>query len=252
MKAVAYARYSSDNQREESIDAQLRAIRAFAERYNYDLSTVYADEAISGKTDDREQFRAMLAAARLRAFDAVIVHEFSRFARNALDSRTYKTELRKCGVRVISVLEPLDDSPTGRFMEVVIEGKDQMYSEHLAIETMKGLKENAYNCKFTGGRAPLGYDVVDLKYVVNDREADLVRRIFSMYASGYSYDRILNELEGQRTKAAARSARTRSTAFCPTNATSGHSLSTCDRMVQAKSAIRMRTSFALKTACPPS
>jgi len=200
VRAVAYARYSSDNQREESIDAQLRAIRAFAERYSYELVAVYADEAISGKTDDREQFRAMLAAARLHSFDAVIVHEFSRFARNALDSRTYKTELRQLGVRVISVLEPLDDSPTGRFMEVVIEGKDQMYSEHLAIETMKGLKENAYNCKFTGGRAPLGYDVVDLKYVVNDREADLVRRIFSMYASGYSYDRILNELEGQRTK----------------------------------------------------
>lgn len=200
MKAAAYARYSSDNQREESIDAQLRAIRAFAERYSYELVTVYADEAISGKTDDREQFRAMLAAARVRSFDAVIVHEFSRFARNALDSRTYKTELRQYGVRVISVLEPLDDSPTGRFMEVVIEGKDQMYSEHLAIETMKGLKENAYNCKFTGGRAPLGYDVVDLKYVVNDREAELVRRIFSMYATGYSYDRILKQLDGQRTK----------------------------------------------------
>ena len=200
MKAVAYARYSSDNQREESIDAQLRAINAFADRYNYQLVKTYCDEAISGKTDDRAAFQRMMDAARSRQFDIVIVHEFSRFARNARDSRVFKTELRQCGVRVISVLEPLDDSPTGRFMEVVIEGKDQMYSEHLAIETMKGLKENAYNCKFTGGRPPLGYDVVDLKYVINEREADLVRMIFSMYATGKSYGYILEQLSGQRTK----------------------------------------------------
>lgn len=200
MKAAAYARYSSDNQREESIDAQLRAIRAFADRYNYELVTIYSDEALSGKTDDRTQFRAMMADASKGEFSVVIVHEFSRFARNARDSRVYKTELKQYGIRVVSVLEPLDDSPTGRFMEVVIEGKDQMYSEHLAIETMKGLKENAYNCKFTGGRPPLGYDVVDLKYVINDREAVLVRQIFSMYASGHSYDYILKQLAGQRTK----------------------------------------------------
>ena len=97
-------------------------------------------------------------------------------------------------------MEPLDDSPTGRFMEIVIEGKDQMYSEHLAIETMKGLKENAYNCKFTGGRPPLGYDVVDMRYVINDKEATIVRQIFSMYATGASYAGILDQLNGQRTK----------------------------------------------------
>ncbi|HWQ98891.1 MAG TPA: recombinase family protein [Clostridia bacterium] len=200
MKAAAYARYSSDNQREESIDAQLRAIRAFADRYGYDLVSIYSDEALSGKTDERAQFRAMLSDASKGAFGVVIVHEFSRFARNARDSRVYKTELKQYGIRVVSVLEPLDDSPTGRFMEVVIEGKDQMYSEHLAIETMKGLKENAYNCKFTGGRPPLGYDVVDLKYVINEREALLVRQIFAMYATGHSYEYILKQLVGQRTK----------------------------------------------------
>jgi len=200
LKAVAYARYSSDNQREESIDAQLRAINAFADRYGYEIVKVYSDEALSGKTDERDEFQKMMVDARLRNFNAVIVHEFSRFARNAKDSITYKAELRKFDVRVISVREPIEDNPTGRFMEVVIAGKDQMYSENLAIETMKGLKENAYNCKFTGGRAPLGYDIVDLKYVINDRESAIVKQIFSLYATGHSYADILTELSGQRTK----------------------------------------------------
>lgn len=200
MKAVAYARFSSDNQREESIDAQLRAINAFAEHYGYEIISTYRDDAVSGRTDGRDEFQQMMAAARLRSFDAVIVHEFSRFARNAKDSITYKAELKQFGIRVISVREPLEDNPTGRFMEVVIAGKDQMYSENLAAETMKGLRENAYNCKFTGGRAPLGYDVVDLKYVVNEREAPLVRQIFSLYATGHSYEHILAQLTGQRTK----------------------------------------------------
>ena len=109
MKAVAYARYSSDNQRAASIDAQLRAIGAFAERRGYEITKTYIDEALSGKTDAREQFQVMMDAARSGSvsFDAIIVHEFNRFARNTMDSRKYKSELRQYGIRVLSVLSPL-------------------------------------------------------------------------------------------------------------------------------------------------
>ena len=90
--AVAYARYSSANQREESIDAQLRAIHEYCERENIELIAEFTDEAISGKSDNREDFQNMISQllkGHLQA-DFVLVHKFNRFARNKYDSALYK------------------------------------------------------------------------------------------------------------------------------------------------------------------
>ncbi|AFK85919.1 MULTISPECIES: recombinase family protein [Thermoanaerobacterium] len=202
MKAAAYCRFSSDNQREESIDAQLRAIKEYAEKNNIEIVKVYADEAKSATTDDRPQFLQMVKDSEIGIFEAVIVHKLDRFARNRYDSAFYKRQLKKNGVIIISVLEQLDDSPESIILESVLEGMAEYYSKNLAREVMKGLKENAFNAKFNGGIPPLGYNIVEGEYHINNEEAEAIKLIFDLYAKGYGYRHIIDELnlKGYKTK----------------------------------------------------
>ena len=107
MKAVIYARYSCDNQREESIEGQLRECKAFAERKGFKLVGTYIDRAMSAKTDNRPEFQRMIKESANELFDVVIVWKLDRFARNRYDSAHYKATLRKNGVKVISATEVL-------------------------------------------------------------------------------------------------------------------------------------------------
>jgi site-specific DNA recombinase len=194
-KAVIYARYSSDNQREESIDAQIRGIKEYAEKNNIQIVRVYTDEARSATIDNRPSFLQMINDSKLGGFDLVIVHKLDRFARNRYDSAFYRRELKKNGVQIISVTENLDDSPESIILESVLEGMAEYYSRNLAREVMKGMKETAYQCKHTGGKPPLGYDVgKNKKYVINAHEAEAVRLMFEMYANGAGYVQIINGL----------------------------------------------------------
>lgn len=207
LKAVAYARFSSDLQREESIDAQIRAIKQFAEQNGYALQKVYADRGISGTTDNRPQFQAMIEDVKNSDISAVIVHKFDRFARNRADSAIYRRELERQGVKLLSVLENFDDSPESVILQSVIEGYNEYYSKNLRREVMKGLKENALSCRHTGGTPCLGYDVdkSTMKLVVNEWEAEAVKLIFKLYIEGFGYSHIINELnkKGYKTKRGA-------------------------------------------------
>ena len=149
---VAYARFSSDNQREESIDAQLRAIRSYCDQKDYILLDTYVDEARSATTDDRPSFQRMVRDAAAGNFSAVIVHKLDRFSRNRYDSAIYKKQLRDHGVRVESVLEHLDDSPESVILESLLEGMSEYYSKNLAREVRKGQNENALKCRHNGGQ----------------------------------------------------------------------------------------------------
>ena len=122
MKAVIYARYSSDNQREESIEGQIRECTEYA-KYN-DLEVVghYIDRAYSAKTDKRPDFQRMIKDSAKKNFQLVIVWKLDRFARNRYDSAIYKAALKKNGVRVISVTEHITDDATGGLMESIFEG----------------------------------------------------------------------------------------------------------------------------------
>lgn len=195
-KAAIYARYSSDNQREESIDAQIRAIKEFASKNSYKIVAIYTDEAKTATSDDRPNFIKMIKDSNNGLFDAVIVHKLDRFARNRYDSAYYKRALKQNDVRIISVLENLDDSPESIILESVLEGMAEYYSANLSREVMKGMRETAYQCKHTGGSPPLGYDVnTDRYYIVNEYEADIVKMIFDMYSKGHTYGDILQNLK---------------------------------------------------------
>ena len=195
-KVALYARFSSDNQRSESIDAQIRAMESYCKQHKYIIVETYVDEAKSATTDRRPAFQQMISDSSSHSFNILLVHKLDRFARNRYDSAVYKRELKKNGVTVYSVLENLDDSPESIMMEAVLEGMAEYYSQNLARETMKGLRENALQCKHTGGRPPLGYDIdpITKRLVINEDEARTVRLIFDMYSNGYGYSAILDRL----------------------------------------------------------
>ncbi|MDY4950438.1 MAG: recombinase family protein [Clostridium cadaveris] len=203
LKAAIYARYSSDNQREESIEAQIRAINQYAKANNIRIVKTYIDEAKSAKTDDRPNFTRMIKESSLELFNMIIVQKLDRFARNRYDSAFYKKKLKDNSVKVVSVLEHLDDSPESIMLESVLEGMAEYYSVNLAREVMKGMKETALQCKHTGGTPALGYDLnKDKTYKINESEAKIVQKIFKMYSDGNSYNTIIDTLnnDGYRTK----------------------------------------------------
>lgn len=200
--AVAYARYSSNNQREESIDAQLRAIREHCERNNIVLREVFTDEAKTAQNDDRDDFQRMINGIMKGHIqvDTVFVHKFNRFARSKFDSVIHKKRLKDIGVRVISVTQNIDDTPEGAMLESFLEAMDEYYSANLAAEVRKGLRENALNGKHSGGHVAFGFSLdKDGKYVPNEN-APIVKRIFEEFASGMPKTEIVERLnnEGKR------------------------------------------------------
>ncbi|GAB4272187.1 MAG: recombinase family protein [Thermincola ferriacetica] len=159
IRAAAYCRYSSDNQREESITAQLRAIEEYCKQKGYCIVRVYKDEEKTATTDRRPEFQQMISDSALGVFDVVVVHKLDRFARNRYDSAFYKRKLKLNGVVLESVLEPLDNSPEAVILESVLEGMAEYYSKNLAREVRKGLLENAEKGLHNGGRPPYGLKV---------------------------------------------------------------------------------------------
>ena len=202
--AVIYARYSSVNQREESIEAQVRACQEYAQRNGLKVIDVYADSAKTGTNAERENFQRMIEDSGRGKFRYVIVHKLDRFSRDRYDSVTFKRKLKINGVTLRSVLENLDGSPESMILESLLEGMAAYYSQNLSRECLKGQLENGHKCLHNGGIPALGYDwdKESRKYVVNTEEADTVRFIFSNYAEGTGYSAIIAELNnmGRRSK----------------------------------------------------
>ena len=195
MKAVIYARYSSDNQREESIDGQLRECKAFAERNDIQIIGTYIDRALSAKTDNRPEFQRMVKESAGRAFEMVLVWKLDRFARNRYDSAHYKAVLRKNGVRVVSATEAISEGAEGILLEAMLEGMAEYYSAELSEKVSRGMTENALKCKYNGGVLPIGYVIDENQlYQLDPCSASAVREAFQHYAEGATMKQIADEL----------------------------------------------------------
>ena len=200
MNAVIYARFSSSAQREASIEQQINACMAYAEREGYNVLQTYSDRALTGRTDRRPQFLQMIKDARKGRFCAVIVYSLDRFSRDKYDSARYKHELRACGVRVVSATEPISDNPSGILIESVFEGLAQYYSAELAQKIRRGNEDNAKKC-LASGSVPFGFRrSPDGHYEIMPEEADIVREIFRRVASGESYADICRDLNDRGIK----------------------------------------------------
>lgn len=196
IRAAAYGRYSSDNQREESITAQLRAIEEYCKKKGYVLVKVYTDEARSATTDNRASFQQMVSDSELDLFDVVLVHKLDRFARNRYDSAFYKRKLRLNKVSVESILEQLDDSPESVILESVLEGMAEYFSKNLAREVRKGLSENANNAMHNGGRAPYGLKINPSThlYEIDETRYKAVQIYFEGVAAGVTMAEIARRI----------------------------------------------------------
>lgn len=203
MNGVIYARYSSDNQREESIEGQIRECMEFAERQGVTVIGNYIDRALSAKTDDRPDFQRMIKDSTKQLFDVVIVWKLDRFSRNRYDSAYYKMLLKKSGVKVISAKENISDRPEGILLESMLEGYAEFYSAELSEKILRGLKENALKCKYNGGALPLGYTTdKEQHYTINATTAPVVQEIFALYADGVTVKEICDMMNerGMRTQ----------------------------------------------------
>ena len=186
MKAVIYARYSSDSQREESIEGQLRECNEYAERNGMTVLNSYIDRALSAKTDNRPEFQRMIKDSTKGLFDVVLVWKLDRFARNRYDSAHYKAILKKNGVKVVSAKESIAEDSTGILLESLLEGYAEFYSVELSEKVRRGHHENALKGMNNGGSIPLGYvlNKETKKLEINEATAPLVLEIFQRYAEG--------------------------------------------------------------------
>lgn len=196
IKAVAYCRFSSEMQHEDSINAQLVAINEYASRKNLILVEEFIDRAKSATTDQRPEFLRMINSAKKKEFNVIIVHKRDRIFRNRSDAAIYKHLLKQHGVNIESVTEPLDNGPESIILESVLDGMAEYYSKNLARETMKGLMQKARNGQATGGPPPFGFRInPDTKKLeLNEIESEGVRLIFKMILEGHSYKDVIHEL----------------------------------------------------------
>lgn len=203
MKAVIYARYSSDSQREESIEGQLRECKEYAERNGITVLSSYIDRALSAKTDNRPDFQRMIKDSAKGLFDIVLVWKLDRFARNRYDSAHYKAILKKNGVKVVSAKEAIAEDSTGILLESLLEGYAEFYSVELSEKIHRGQKENALKGLNNGGGIPLGYVLgSDKRLAVDPVTAPVVLEIFTRYAQGETVRTIVESLNerGLQTK----------------------------------------------------
>lgn len=198
---AAYIRVSDERQDEYSPDSQLKKIREYARKEGCIIPDEYVfyDDGISGRSaKKRADFNRMIATAKEKdhPFGTIYVWKFSRFARNQEEAIVYKNLLRKAGVSVKSVSEPIPEDHFGTLIERVIEWMDEFYSINLGVEVTRGMEE-----KISRGEpvspAPFGYKNIENSYAIDEASAEIVREIFERYAGGEKQREIAMSL-GQR------------------------------------------------------
>ena len=203
--AALYARVSSDRQDVDlSVSAQLRALKEYAKANGYSVAREYIDEAESGRVADRPQFREMIEeGSKAKApFEVILVWKFSRFTRKREHAVAFKAQLRRKGIRVVSITEQAEDNATGRLLEGIIESVDEYYSENLAQEVVRGMREAASRGFFLASKAPFGYRKVKVSdggkerptLEVDPATAPVVKEIFEKSLRGYGLKELCKEL----------------------------------------------------------
>ena len=206
---VIYARFSSHGQNEQSIEAQIRICKEFAESKGLKVINIYPDKARTGTNDSRPSFQKMIADAQSGAYKYVIVYMFDRFARNRRDSIMYKEMLKeKYGIRVLSALEPIAEDEGGEFYEMFLDWNAEKYSKRLSKRVKDGLDTSVANGTYCGGTLIYGYRINQepingkpnkfvKKVVIDEEEAKIVKFVFEEYSKGVVKKEIAQKLNEQ-------------------------------------------------------
>lgn len=181
--AVIYARYSSDSQTEQSIEGQLRVCNEYAKSNDILILDTYIDRAMTGTNDNRPDFQRMLKDSCKREWDYVLVYKFDRFSRNKYETAIHKKTLKDNGVKVISAMEYIPDSPEAIILESMLEGYAEYYSAELSQKVKRGMNESRRKGNYTGGIVIYGYKVIDHKLVIDEEKAEVIKFIYEQYAN---------------------------------------------------------------------
>lgn len=192
--AVIYARYSSDSQTEQSIEGQLRVCEEFAKANDILILAKYIDRAMTGTNDMRPDFQRMIRDSARKEWTYVLVYKLDRFSRNKYEATIHKNTLKKNGVKVLSAMENIPDTPEGIILESLLEGMNQYYSADLSQKVKRGMRENRAKGHYQGGGLPYGYKVVDKKVIIDEEKAETVRFIFEQYSIGVFVKDIIKAL----------------------------------------------------------
>ena len=194
---VIYARYSSHNQRDCSIEQQVDAAKAYAEEFGIKIMEIYADRAVSGKTDNRPQFQKLMRDAQKGTFQYVIAWKSNRIGRNMLQAMVNESKLDDLGVRCLYVEEDFDDTAAGRFALRSMMNVNQFYSENMAEDIMRGLRDTASRGHVVG-TIPYGYKKgPDKRYAIEESEAAIIQEIYNRVADGDLLVDIANDMNAR-------------------------------------------------------
>ncbi len=183
-KAVIYARYSSENQSEQSIEGQVRVCNEYAQRNDILIVDSYIDRAMTGTNDHRPEFQRMISDSSKKEWDYVIVYKLDRFSRDKYETVIHRKTLRDNGVKLLSAMENIPDTPEGIILEGLLESMNQYFSAELSQKTKRGMRENRLKGYSQGGKTMYGYKVENKKILINEEEAAVVRYMFERYAAG--------------------------------------------------------------------
>ncbi len=199
---VGYARYSTDKQTQNSIEYQKTAIRNYCQDNGLRLQRFYADEATSGTSLERRGLQNLISDAKSGAFNAVIIYDISRGSRNIGDWFTFRELMAELEIKVIAVNQELGDltDPTDFFRESIEVSVAQFEVLQTRKKSRAGSLQRAAKAKFMGGTPPLGYDVKDGMYVLNEIEARWVKTIHNMYLDNRRYKEIMEAMPEARSK----------------------------------------------------
>lgn len=199
---VIYARFSSHNQREESIEQQIAECKAFAACSGIRIVGVYSDSAKTGRTDRRPQFLKLQRDAQKRGFNYILAYKSNRIARNILNALIFENEMEKHGIKVVYAKEEFGNNAAGRFALRTMMNVNQFYSENMAEDIKRNQADNALNCR-ANGPAPYGYKTgEDGRFAIDEERAPIVSEIFNRIAGGEKYVEIGEDLNrrGIKTK----------------------------------------------------
>ncbi len=199
--AIIYTRFSSSNQQEISITGQLNVCLEYTQKESIPVCAIYVDMSQSGRSDNRIGFMTMnshIAEERYNGF-TLITYQSNRLFRNRKSSASYKLLYENYGIKFASVTSPKYEGASGAFLEAIQEGADQYFSDILSDAVIRGLKERAAQCRYTGGYVTYGYKInpETKQYEICENEAENVRLLFNMYINKKGYTQILRVLDSR-------------------------------------------------------
>lgn len=202
--AVIYARYSSDRQTEQSIEGQLRVCYEYAKSHGLNIIDTYIDRAQTGTNDNRRNFQRMMRDCTKHTWEIVLVYKIDRFSRNKYEMAMHKKTLRDNGVKLVSAMENIPETPEGIILESLLEGMAEYYSAELSQKVKRGMNESRHKGNYTGGTVDLGFKLIgekgsgNRKYAIDEDRAEIVRYIFERYAAGVPATEIYKSLKDKQ------------------------------------------------------